>query len=440
MKAKNYGILSAPPVIFGGVLQLVWYNRTSRKEVNMKSIPQKRQKSVVSEVSSVDSLLITGNLILINNVFTGDYVSGSDVNIGHEIINIFKSDNGQSYVYVNPHGYVAKEHDKKVKYVIFVRTLKGQNGVKIIGYAEIEEQILINAKKGSNDLHEQQKEFIRKNEITYGKKLLNEIFEANCHEGIHEQYFITFKAKHQRKCINNGLILKNPTSRFFNPQSGKKYIDDSCEEYATIVEWINNEKNWEDCQTYQLQDNLSKKLTILEVTRQYNNELAVSNLLAYALENHDSFRDLFIKEALGIQNCDATSASIAREENDIDILIKLPKDIIIIENKLKSDVSKMQLSKYYKYANKKYASRNRHFFLLRPDYNNQEISALDESDKYRKIRYSEISKILNRIDTANETWADELKRICEIHSKEYDNELFETMERRFAKAISSRWM
>ncbi len=69
--------------------------------------------------------------VLINTVFTGDY---TNENIGHEIINMYKTNKNENYIYISPWGTVAKENYNKIKEVIFVRAA-GKNKLEIIGKA-----------------------------------------------------------------------------------------------------------------------------------------------------------------------------------------------------------------------------------------------------------------------------------------------------------------
>ena len=50
--------------------------------------------------------------ILLNVMYTGSWL---DENIGHEIINLFRSDNGQNYIYVLPWGTMDKKHNNQIK-------------------------------------------------------------------------------------------------------------------------------------------------------------------------------------------------------------------------------------------------------------------------------------------------------------------------------------
>ena len=71
----------------------------------------------------------TGDEILLILLFAGEWL---DKNIGHEIINMFRADDGDNYIYVNPYGTFQKSHSGKIKKILLGRYLKGRNMVKII--------------------------------------------------------------------------------------------------------------------------------------------------------------------------------------------------------------------------------------------------------------------------------------------------------------------
>ena len=125
------------------------------------------------------------NVILLNNLFNGEYVKEK---VGGEIINLYQADNGGYYVYVNPYGNIEKKWYNKIKYVLFVRSVR--NGyVKVIGKAQIEKQISLNAKfdNKNNKIDPVQKQYIDEHKLMYGGALISSL-------GSWSKYFITFKA------------------------------------------------------------------------------------------------------------------------------------------------------------------------------------------------------------------------------------------------------
>ena len=49
--------------------------------------------------------------IILNKMYVGSYLQN---NIGHEVINLFKADNGNNYIYVNKDGKTSQENNKAV--------------------------------------------------------------------------------------------------------------------------------------------------------------------------------------------------------------------------------------------------------------------------------------------------------------------------------------
>lgn len=72
--------------------------------------------------------------ILINIMYTGDY---TNKNIGHEIINMYKTDNEDNYLYISPYGYVTNGWDNRIKTILYARSA-GKDKLEIIAKAEIE--------------------------------------------------------------------------------------------------------------------------------------------------------------------------------------------------------------------------------------------------------------------------------------------------------------
>lgn len=67
---------------------------------------------------------INNEAIVINRMFKGSYL---EENIGHEVINIFKSDNGKHYLYLNSLGSFHRDWKGRIKYMLMVR-----QGVKMM--------------------------------------------------------------------------------------------------------------------------------------------------------------------------------------------------------------------------------------------------------------------------------------------------------------------
>lgn len=394
------------------------------------------------------------NVILINNLFNGEYVKEK---VGGEVINLYQSDNGGYYVYVNPYGNVEKKWDNKIKYVLFVRTVR--NGyVKVIGKAQIEKQISLNAKfdKENNKIDPVQKQYIDEHKLMYGGALISSL-------GSWSKYFITFKATaiHKPKVDiylsseNNKLNLYENTFELrgikkIANQSQKLYIenDQQNENYIVLEAILNQSEFWneEPVSKVDVDRGVVDNVSFLSIVKKENDELVNSNLLAYFLQNNEQFWAGFAKYVLKITDEVVVKGKpkITRESiGNIDLFIEVGNFIIVIENKIKSGISGhgsdgySQLEKYIKkaeeYANSCGLDCKTKYFLLRPNYNNENYRIYNEGSRYSEIKYSEIYNVIK--DMPSDLYFDELKKVVKKHSAEYDNELYEIMNERFIEQI-----
>ena len=75
-----------------------------------------------------------GEEVLIVKMYVGEF---NNENIGHEIINFFKTDNNEEYIYVPAYGGMRAGHYEKINYIIFTTGLEN-NRVKVLAMAEID--------------------------------------------------------------------------------------------------------------------------------------------------------------------------------------------------------------------------------------------------------------------------------------------------------------
>jgi len=392
------------------------------------------------------------NVILLNNLFNGDYVKK---NIGGEIINIYQSDNNKYYIYINPYGNIEKKWDNRIKHVLFIRSV-GNQIVKIIGKAKIKEQINCNAvfsKKDQNNITKEQEEYINKNNISYGGVKLSTL-------GSWSKFFLTFQAtsiykskldiylapKNNNLNFKNITILKNITR--INNQSQKLYIEPIDENYNNLLNIINNADLWEEKPVDKVnsqKDNLIAK-SFLSIIKKENDELVNSNLLAYFLENDQDFWSAFVEKVLeiNIKEIKNNTPKITRETiGNIDLFIEVDKYAIVIENKIKSRINGVkkndysQLEKYIKEANEYCKESNKYiyYYILRPNYNNENYQKYDRRRMYKEIKYSKIYEIIK--SCKKDLYFEEFKKVIKKHSKEYNNELFELMDARFLTQIKT---
>jgi hypothetical protein len=393
-------------------------------------------------------------VILLNNLFNGEYIKEK---VGGEIINLFQSDNGGFYVYANPYGNIEKKWDNRIKHVIFIRTVR--NGfVKVIGKAQIKRQICLDGKfsKNNNKIDLVQKQFIEEQKVIYGGALISSL-------GSWSKYFITFEAKAIYKpkadiyltTASNELNAYKNTYKLQNVkkianQSQKLYIenDQNNENYITLETMINQTELWEEHPVGKviIEDSVDVNPSFLSIIRKENDELVNSNLLSYFLQNNTRFWTDFSKYVLKLTDDKVINGKpkITRESiGNIDLFIEVEDLIIVIENKIKSGVSGhrengySQLEKYVRkaeeYVNKYGLKSQIKYFLLRPNYNNENYRIYNEGERYLEIKYSEIYHVIK--DLKSDLYFEELKKVVKKHSAEYDNELYETMNERFIQQI-----
>lgn len=393
-------------------------------------------------------------VILLNNLFNGEYIKEK---VGGEIINLFQSDNGGFYVYANPYGNIEKKWDNRIKHVIFIRTVR--NGfVKVIGKAQIKRQICLDGKfsKNNNKIDLVQKQFIEEQKVIYGGALISSL-------GSWSKYFITFEAtaiykpkadiylttaSNELNAYKNTYKLQN-VKKIAN-QSQKLYIenDQNNENYITLETMINQTELWEEHPVGKviIEDSVDVNPSFLSIIRKENDELVNSNLLSYFLQNNTRFWTDFSKYVLKLTDDKVINGKpkITRESiGNIDLFIEVEDLIIVIENKIKSGVSGhrengySQLEKYVRkaeeYVNKYGLKSQIKYFLLRPNYNNENYRIYNEGERYLEIKYSEIYHVIK--DLKSDLYFEELKKVVKKHSAEYDNELYETMNERFIQQI-----
>ena len=81
--------------------------------------------------------------IIINKMYVGGYLSEGD-NIGHEIINLYKADDGKNYIYLNSQGTIESSHGESCITVLLVRKFASKtykilakaDGITILDFAD----------------------------------------------------------------------------------------------------------------------------------------------------------------------------------------------------------------------------------------------------------------------------------------------------------------
>lgn len=386
-------------------------------------------------------------------MYNGDYLNE---NLGHEIINMYRSDNGKHYIYLQHDGKFEKRHAGKVECVLLVRTLHGRKLLEVLGKAEGITDVFTPGQTA-----EEQKRYIKDNDIRYDEVLLDRIFDGNKYQYVYitfeatkvlrpkKQMFISFTESKNKEC-NTIYLTENKQAR----ASLKQYIDESTpKDYAELSKVINNPLLWqEDCVGGVKQECVEPRpTTYFDICGIQHYELAYSNAFAHFINCYPHLFQNFIKEQYG-REIDKI-VSIHREEHNIDILVRTESELIIIENKIKSHINgrifdchsdegdRTQLEKYYRYAITKANKEKRTtmFCLLTPNYNDIDLSGYAYGEKYQKVFYREVySFCSNQKEYATDIYFHDFVEALYNHTKDTSNDLYEEMRLLFLQRIRSK--
>lgn len=277
-------------------------------------------------------------LIITNRMYCGGYLLEGE-NIGHEVINVYKADNGEHYIYINDDGKVNKKYAKYNNNIVILLTRYfSKETYQIIAKAEVKS--VVYNKEGLDKLE-------------YGGKELRSIYKNNTHHGIKQNpedtIYATYKVKEFRRPKNSlyitddkniaastgGCVYFIYTENGFSKQSQKQYFEpcgkddctcvenpckkmqcekmqctekDCCKKkcsYNDLHELISNDALWEELDDSQEvkppTEEIRRSDNFMSIIKKADNELSWSNLLAYIFEsNKDVFCD-FVKQQLGIE-------------------------------------------------------------------------------------------------------------------------------------------
>ena len=393
--------------------------------------------------------------ILLNRMYVGKFLEN---NIGHEVINLFRDDNGSNFIYVNPHGKLAKKHSE-IEYILLVRGINAKT-VEIIAKAVGLTPVLNNALP-RNTANKRQREYIRSNKVTYDGVLLYDVYYQNESQNKDSTVYISYKAekiiypKHKiylttdskSNFTEKSFILQKTT---FPKQSLHWTYSIGTKAYKVISSVILNDSLWENKNTTQRlseisQVSRSKDFNFLKLIRKEYDELCYSNMFHYFLSDDEHLFSKFMSGILGLKT--KGKHSIQRETEHIDLLIQDDINIVVIENKIKSginglrhdiygDLIQSQLLDYHKYADEHAKNRKKSFYIFAPDYNRIDLRNYEKSEDYKVINYSVLLDLFSKYKSVNKYYDDFLSAL-KIHAKEIDNSNFEIMQERFIETIIS---
>lgn len=358
--------------------------------------------------------------IVINRMYAGDYLSN---NLGHEVINMFAADNGNHYLYLNAKGNFDKK--RKIGYMLLVKYV-GNHKVEVLAMAKnlemapgADASMPQKLSKEKKEIFDKQREFILKEDITYGGVPLLNIFNGAEQQNI----FVTFKVSAGNffkpvkrifisyKNSDNGCapakcdIEINLADTNFTSTSLKQYITlnsgkdakNSAADYNKLAELINNGCYWEESNegVVPTTEHCKKVDSLFDICKIKDDENVFSNAICYFMQLYPALWSKFLDEVLKKSekhfrlNSTFTvkrEYSIAEEKEEetgnplsgrIDLLIESEDAVIAVENKILSNINKIdgddkskgesQLTRYLSWLSNT-GFNNAALFVLAPEY------------------------------------------------------------------------
>ncbi len=434
-----------------------------------------------------------GKTIIVNSVFVGGYGFNKG-NLPHEMINFFRADDGNFYVYITPYGVVEKGLAiNDISAILFVRSV-GNSLVEVLAKAVVSEnqpkedfyvQGIELCGKGDKKgkLKENSQWYDPSDSIKYGQKSLREIHHYNAWDN---EIFVTMKVSeicfpkktffltHNENVItpttqNVFLIQENEhASKQFANQSMKAYFysDTMPNSFNALQDIIVDKENelWMDSSKTIKYDssNIKNDNNFFKVTRQQDNEVMFSNMLYYFFSEYPMIAKQFFLKLGVVLNDDFV---VEREKERMDVRLISDNIYIIVENKIKSSLNGLQkekgsndykkegnkyisqLSVYYENAQRKNKSdkinRQIKCFIFVPNYSTITKSFLKNylyGDLYEIVYYQEIYDFFveyNKIVELNDRFLMDFVNAMKKHTEPVDNEFRNDLMMRLKLRIDS---
>ena len=387
-------------------------------------------------------------IIILNFMFSGDYLED---NIGHEIINMYKSDSKKQYVYLCQDGRfnTATYPIACIKHIVFVRRTEIPHELEILGFTD-----------GSLTYIPVESELQKT--VRYGNRTLGEIFS---HNNKQQNVNLTFEAENIYRLkpdSSNRYISKKDDKKIFNSSRLlRTYIkseDDSkdYERLSSIIETIKKQNEYMNLDTLNILEDT--ELTTTEIYGILNRELSYSNALKFFIDRYPEKFKMFFENISG-KNDIGRYVKTFREWRNIDLIVEFEKYVFVIENKIFSKINgvardesgkiiKDQLDKYYNIINRinedeKYKEEydqisylnlpedQKLFFVLYPDHNQINHG----HNKWTNILYSQLKSFLDEIDDGKDPYLTDFRRSIAYHSESDYNYIL--MRKRFLRAIKN---
>ena len=356
--------------------------------------------------------------IMLNKSFVGSWGVANDENIPHEIINLFKSDNGNLYVYVPPYGGFKTEDHPNVESVLLTGAWNN-NKTEVFYVIKGVKRLHNGGRKATKAEREKLVNYIIENNIRYGGKYLHEIKMAESEED--KIYYLTFQAEAVYKPKKSLFLswesnsekhteekdvyeLKNKNYKY---QRQIGYISqDDCDLVSDIID---DNDIWDVVDPVSLKDAVgisikNRRHSFLQLIHKEYDETIFTNLLYEFFSTTPNLFSMFAEETLQIIG--EKNFVIAKEvvtnngKGRIDLLAENDNFVVVIENKINSGLNGVdkynrlsQLTTYIEYVESELLNgRKGAYYLFEPNYNKIDISRFDQNrgQEFVKIQYSQL--------------------------------------------------
>lgn len=397
--------------------------------------------------------------ILVIKMYNGDYLNEGS-NIGHEVINLFRADNGRHYIYCLPGGTIGVSKDGKVTDILLVQNV-GNNTLKVlarINNISSDQHIAKHCKFSKEEIKQNVIDYALEQNVTYNQKPISSIFVANKYKSEQDISSVNFTFEVESEQYREPLLdiyLTSKTGQYALSNTKfrqTEYITSANkEDFRTLCALIDNDNIWQNEDTAPFVNNRTPnpdRYTFLTLCHKEYDELSYSNMLVYYLENNPAILQDFVNKILGLPF--KAPFSIKREYKRTDILIENADGAIILENKIKSGINGLsedgrnQLDKYVEEISKQYGLENTYGFVLCPNYNIIKISNYKNAanqhliaryytkSKENVIPYTKLYEFFSiyKKNVNNKYYEDFLKAL-KLHSSKSDTTLRDIMLERF---------
>ena len=399
--------------------------------------------------------------IVLNRMYAGSYLS---THLGHEVINMFQADNGKHYLYLNSKGNFDEKGLNATNMLLVMHV--GGKRVEILGLAKdlkpvpgAQCSLPSNITSIDKSISEEQRNYIlseKNGGISYGGVPLLDLFGTTGQQNIFVSYevdenkffvpnkkmFICFEGKEGKEAQVEDIILNEHN---FASTSLRQFIQEGSNDYKNLISVITNKDMWHVCNEKVVRGTYTPhKVSLFDICRIRHNENCFSDALAYYMEKYPElwagfFRGLEIPINDNFTVLREVDAKVNNEKwteitgGRIDLLLSDDNSFIVIENKVKSDINKInrdlgfnqdQLDRYknfikYLIKNNKIKQKQYYLYVLSPDYSKL---CIDNQKEFKPLKYSQICNYLkDKIEVLSDRDFMDFYYAMRRHSFEYDS-------------------